>query len=130
MTSDSNKVSANKQLPLTLSDADFGESDRVEMCHMASTQSSLGVRVGRQVSNEIIQKVLVRRGKTVRGLRLPSPVGPGRQQNIVGIEWDLLWCSSERGMHQKLAQNIFHDHPTSRALVDKAIDITGTTDQH
>ena len=43
MTSDSNKISANKRLLVMLSDADFGESDRVEMCHMASTQSSLGL---------------------------------------------------------------------------------------
>ena len=43
MTSDSNVNSANKRLPVMLSDAAFGESDRVEMCHMASTESSLGI---------------------------------------------------------------------------------------
>ena len=42
MASDSNEISANKGLPVTLSDSDFGESDRVEMCHLASAQSSLG----------------------------------------------------------------------------------------
>ena len=43
MTSDSDVNSANKRLPLTLSDAGFGESDCVEMHHIASTRSSLGV---------------------------------------------------------------------------------------
>ena len=43
MASDSDANSANKGLPVTLSDAGFGESDRVEMRHMASTQSSLGM---------------------------------------------------------------------------------------
>ena len=45
MTSDSNANLANKRLPVMLSDAAFGESDRVEMCHMASTKSSLGVYI-------------------------------------------------------------------------------------
>ena len=44
MTSDSDVNSANKRLPLTLSDAGFGESDRVEMHHIASTRSSLGLK--------------------------------------------------------------------------------------
>jgi hypothetical protein len=43
MTSDSNKNLANKWCPVILSDADFGESDCIEMHHMASTQSTLGV---------------------------------------------------------------------------------------
>ena len=43
MTSDSDVNLANKRLPLTLSDAGFGESDRVEMHHIASTRSSLGL---------------------------------------------------------------------------------------
>ena len=43
MASDSNEISANKGLPVTLSDSDFGESDRVEMHHQASAQSSLGL---------------------------------------------------------------------------------------
>ena len=43
-TSDSDVNSANKRLPLMVSDAGFGESDRVEIHHIASTQSSLGFR--------------------------------------------------------------------------------------
>ena len=43
MTSDSDTNLANKQLPLMLSDVDFSESDYIKMCHIASTQSSLGL---------------------------------------------------------------------------------------
>ena len=42
MTSDNNEILANKGLPVMLSDSDFGESDSVEMRHMASDQSLLG----------------------------------------------------------------------------------------
>ena len=38
-------ISANKRLPVVLSDSDFGESDRVKMHHMASDQSSLGMKL-------------------------------------------------------------------------------------
>ena len=44
-TSDSDVNSANKRLPLMVSDAGFGESDRVEIHHIASTQSSLGMNM-------------------------------------------------------------------------------------
>ena len=43
MTSDSDTNSANKWLPLMLTDAGFGESDRVEKRHIESIQSSLGI---------------------------------------------------------------------------------------
>ena len=44
-TSDSDVNSANKRLPLIVSDAGFGESDRVEIHRIASTQSSLGLKL-------------------------------------------------------------------------------------
>ena len=92
MTSDSNANSANKRLPLMLSDAAFGESDRVEMCHMASTESSLGItscdRVYRSMST-------CHSGQVAHHACESSWLGPIQVEGL----WDLIDADLESQWH-------------------------------
>ena len=83
MTSDNNEILANKGLPVMLSDSDFGESDSVEMRHMASDQSSLGLK-GPPTRHGTVPRHDVTRGECTHKVLPPTKCGPMSQHEVKG----------------------------------------------